>query len=201
MAVQKRFYAFVATLFSIAILGVLLIFQERTIPISAEPIVETISYLEIQAQTSTSTDSNTNSTVLRVVDGDTLVASLDDEPGEWTIRMLGINTPETVDPRKQVECFGKEASEKLKALLPPESRIQLAEDPKADERDKYDRLLRNVILPDGTDVNALMVRDGFAYAYLSFPLNSERKKELKELETRAKQERRGLWGEACVSTR
>ncbi len=197
MAVQKRFYAFIAVLFSIAILGVFLIFQERNVPISTESAVDKIEEFEIQAQTSTSTDSNTNATVLRVVDGDTFVARLDNEPGEWTIRMLGINTPETVDPRKSVECFGKEASEKLKALLSPESWIQLADDPKADERDKYDRLLRNVFLPDGTDVNALMVRDGFAYAYLSFPLNADRKKELKQLETEAKKERRGLWGIKC----
>ena len=197
MAVQKRFYAFIAALFITAFIGVFLILQEKSVPVSVEPIVDKVDDFQIQAQTSTTTDSNANSTVLRVVDGDTLVALLDDEPGEWTIRMLGINTPETVDPRRPVECFGKEASEKLKSLLPPDSRIRLAPDPKADERDKYDRLLRNVFLADDTDVNALMVRDGFAYAYLSFPLAAERKKELKELETTAKLERRGLWGEVC----
>ncbi|MEK7655876.1 MAG: thermonuclease family protein [Patescibacteria group bacterium] len=201
MAVQKRFYAFIAALFITAFIGVFLILQEKSVPVSVEPIVNKVDDFQIQAQTSTTTDSNANSTVLRVIDGDTLVARLDNEPWDWTIRMLGINTPETVDPRKPVECFGKEASEKLKSLLPPDSRIRLAPDPKADERDKYDRLLRNVFLADDTDVNALMVRDGFAYAYLSFPLDAERKKELKELETTAKQERRGLWGEVCGATR
>lgn len=201
MAVQKRLYAFIAALFVTAFIGVFLILQEKSVPVSVEPIVNKVDDFQIQAQTSTTTGSNANSTVLRVVDGDTLVARLDDEPGEWTIRMLGINTPETVDPRRPVECFGKEASEKLKSLLPLDSRIRLAPDPKADERDKYDRLLRNVFLADDTDVNALMVRDGFAYAYLSFPLDAERKKELKELETTAKQERRGLWGEVCNAAR
>ena len=201
MAVQKRFYAFIAALFITAFIGVFLILQEKSVPVSVEPIVNKVDDFQIQAQTSTTTGSNANSTVLRVVDGDTLVARLDDEPGEWTIRMLGINTPETVDPRRPVECFGKEASEKLKSLLPLDSRIRLAPDPKADERDKYDRLLRNVFLADDTDVNALMVRDGYAYAYLSFPLDAERKKELKELETTAKQERRGLWGEVCNAAR
>ncbi len=201
MAVQKRFYAFIAALFITAFIGVFLILQEKSVPVSVEPIVNKVDDFQIQAQTSTTTGSNANSTVLRVVDGDTLVARLDDEPGEWTIRMLGINTPETVDPRRPVECFGKEASEKLKSLLPLDSRIRLAPDPKADERDKYDRLLRNVFLADDTDVNALMVRDGYAYAYLSFPLDAERKKELKGLETTAKQERRGLWGEVCNAAR
>lgn len=139
---------------------------------------------------------NTNATVLHVVDGDTLDADLDGI-GKVRIRMLGVNTPETVDPRKTVECFGKSASDFSKQTLMVGKRIQLAEDPQADERDKYGRLLRNVILEDGTDFNALLVQEGYAYAYLGFPLDPQRKVQLKRLEIMAKTEKRGLWGADC----
>src|SRR5688572_14844689 len=65
-------------------------------------------------------------TVTRVVDGDTIQARL--PGGEETIRLIGIDTPETVDPRKPVQCFGREASERTKALLPEGTAIRLERD-------------------------------------------------------------------------
>ncbi len=148
------------------------------------------------AETSSSTI-QTNATVIRVVDGDTLAARLDGENKEFTVRLLGVNTPETVDPRKPVECFGKEASAFAKKSLTGK-RIRLEADPLSDERDKYDRLLRKVITEEGIDFNAALVREGYAYAYLSFPLNPERKRELNLLQEEAKVNKRGLWSpEAC----
>jgi micrococcal nuclease len=135
---------------------------------------------------------STNAFVVRAVDGDTLLVKVDGESQEQRVRMLGINTPETVDPRKAVQCFGKDASKHMHALVDGK-RIRLEADPLADERDKYGRLLRNVFLADGTDVNAMMVRDGYAYAYLSFPLNPLRRRALKKLEEDAKLAQRGLW--------
>lgn len=135
--------------------------------------------------------SNTNAIVTKVVDGDTIDALFDDGI-EARIRFLGVNTPETVDPRKPVECFGAEASKYVKEILTG-ARVLLASDPQADERDKYGRLLRNVYLEDGTDVNAMLVRDGYAYAYLDFPLDPERKVDLKQLEDDARISQRGLW--------
>jgi len=134
----------------------------------------------------------TNAMIVRTVDGDTLVVKYDGQESEARVRLLGINTPEVVDPRKPVECFGKEASAHMHAILDGK-RIRLDEDPQADNIDKYGRLLRNVVLSDGTDVNAAMVRDGYAYAYLSFPLNPARKQELKKLENDARMAQRGLW--------
>ena len=134
----------------------------------------------------------TNAFVVSVVDGDTIHAVIDGDPTTATIRLLGINTPETVDPRRPVECYGKEASAHMHAFADGQ-RVLLTPDPQADERDKYGRLLRNLILADGTDVNAAMVRDGYAYAYLSFPLNPARKSELKKLENDARMAGRGLW--------
>jgi micrococcal nuclease len=96
--------------------------------------------------------------------------------------------------------MGKQASDFTKSLLTGK-RVRLEADPQADERDKYDRLLRNVILEDGTDVNARLVRDGYAHAYLSFPLTPARKVELRGLQEQAKTARVGLWDPAiCPST-
>ena len=78
--------------------------------------------------------------------------------------MIGINTPETVDPRRPVECFGKEASNKAKELLTGQAVI-LYSDPTQTERDKYDRLLRYVFLSDGTDYGEKMIEEGYAYEY------------------------------------
>ncbi len=140
-----------------------------------------------------------NATIVNVADGDTFDAQLSDG-SNVTVRMLGVNTPETVDPRKPVECFGKEASDFTKNLLSGK-RVRLDPDPQADERDMYGRLLRNVTLEDGTDVNAVLVRDGYAFAYLSFPLDPARKKQLYDLEANAKELKRGLWNEEICPTR
>lgn len=140
----------------------------------------------------------TNAKVISVVDGDTIEVEMDSEPGKTVrVRLLGINTPETVDPRRPVECFGKQASDFAKRTL-SDKRIWLESDPEADEVDKYGRLLRNVFLPDGTDFNAFMVENGYAYAYVSFPQNKARKTELRALEQSAKENNLGLWNpEIC----
>lgn len=137
----------------------------------------------------------TNATVTNVVDGDTLDVTFD-IGNTARIRMLGVNTPETVDPRRAVECFGKEASAFTKSALEGKL-VRLEADPQADERDVYGRLLRNVTLEDGTDFNAKLVSEGYAYAYLSFPLDPARKKQLNDLQTAAKEAKKGLWGEEC----
>ncbi len=139
-----------------------------------------------------SVTTTTNARVVRVVDGDTLVAVYDGKTDEVHVRLLGINTPESVDPRRTIQCFGKEASAYLRTLIEGK-RVRLEDDPSADERDKYRRLLRNVITEDGKDVNALLVQEGYAYAYVSFPQNKQRKAQLKRLELEAKTAQRGLW--------
>lgn len=139
-----------------------------------------------------------NATVVRVVDGDTIEVRIDGDASDEKVRLLGVNTPETVDPRRAVQCFGKQASDFTKALLTGK-RVRLDSDPQADERDKYHRLLRNIVLLDGTDVNASLVRSGYAYAYVSFPLNKARKKELLRFQEEAKMAKRGLWAEGTCN--
>ncbi|MHB8831031.1 MAG: thermonuclease family protein [Patescibacteria group bacterium] len=156
--------------------------------------------IENRAPTSTVTTTSTqiaktptNAAVVRVVDGDTIDVKLDAEPDkEYKVRLLGVNTPETVDPRRPVQCFGKQASDFTKHALSGK-RIKLEADPQADERDKYNRLLRNVFLEDGTDFNALLVKEGYAQAYVSFPQNPARKVELRKLESEAKAAGAGMW--------
>lgn len=139
---------------------------------------------------------DTNAFVSAVVDGDTIDAVLVDSGERVRVRMLGVNTPETVDPRRPVECFGKEASDFTKSLL-TDARVLLEADPQADERDVYGRLLRNVITETGIDVSATLIAEGYAYAYTSFPMDPVRKKQLIDLESQAKEAKRGLWGDAC----
>lgn len=136
-------------------------------------------------------------TVSSVVDGDTIKVVRGNE--QETLRLIGIDTPETVDPRKPVQCFGKEASTKAKSLLSGKS-VRLEADPTQGERDKYQRLLRYVFLEDGTSFNKLMISEGYAYEYTyntPYKYQSEYKQAQKEAETN----KRGLWADnACSVT-
>ncbi len=142
--------------------------------------------------TSTVAVTSTNAFVVRVVDGDTIDVKIDGQSAQATIRLLGVNTPETVDPRRPVQCFGHEASAFTKQQLEGK-RIKLEADLEADDIDKYNRLLRNVVMEDGTDFNAMLVREGYAYAYTDFPMNKYRKTFLKQLQDMAEKNQAGLW--------
>ncbi len=127
--------------------------------------------------------------VSRVVDGDTIEL----EDGR-KVRYIGINTPETVDPRRKVECFGKEASA-FNANLVGGKIVRLEKD--VSETDKYGRLLRFVYLEDGTFVNEMLVREGYAYASAYTP-DITRKEFFAEAEKSARENKRGLWSpDAC----
>lgn len=133
--------------------------------------------------------------VLRVVDGDTIDISLDGV--KTRIRLIGINTPETVDPRRPVQCFGKEASAKAKELLLGQN-ISIELDASQDKYDKYGRLLAYVYLADGTFFNEKMIREGYAYEY-TYRLPYTYQKEFKEAQRDASSAKRGLWADgACV---
>ena len=180
-----------ATTFLAALLFLILFRLEE--PSKAEPIPEPIPVVVATVQSTT-----TNALAIRAVDGDTVEVKVDGEKDNVKVRLLGVNTPESVDPRRPVECFGKEAS-KHTASLVDGKRVRLESDPQADEVDRYGRLLRNIILEDGTDLNAELVRNGYAYAYLDFPLNKQRKVELKRLEIEAQAAQVGLWNPLTCS--
>ncbi len=131
-------------------------------------------------------------TVRSVIDGDTIV--VDYGPHAETVRLLGIDTPETHHPDRPVECFGPEASARLVALLPEGTAVHLARD--AEARDRFGRLLAWVRRADGLDVQATLVDEGAADV-LSIEPNRARRGELAARRDAARQARLGLWG-ACA---
>jgi micrococcal nuclease len=132
--------------------------------------------------------------VTQVVDGDTFKVSIGGKTE--TLRMIGIDTPETVDPRKSVQCFGLEASNKAKSLLIGK-KVRLEADSSQGERDKYGRLLRYAYLEDGTFFNKLMISDGYAHEY-TYNTPYQYQSEFKQAETDARNNKRGLWADdAC----
>lgn len=129
--------------------------------------------------------------VVRVVDGDTIEVERDGnrEP----VRYIGIDTPETVDPRKPVQCFGIEASKKNRELV-ENKMVRLEKD--ITDRDKYNRLLRYVWLGD-TFINQVLVEQGFAKSY-SYPPDVKYQDKFVSAEKKARENKLGLWT-ACTS--
>lgn len=129
--------------------------------------------------------------VTRYVDGDTIVVDMDGR--NETVRFIGIDTPETHKPNTPVQCYGPAAAAHTKNVISQSGgRVRLAADPLGTNRDRYDRLLRYVYLPDGTLVNELNIRAGYAFAYPFFPFSKKEQFAAAQLE--AQTARRGLWG-------
>lgn len=130
--------------------------------------------------------------VTRVVDGDTIDVRRAD--GRVVrVRYIGVNTPETVDPRRPVECFGKEASARNTELVAGKT-VLLEKD--ISETDQYGRLLRYVWVGD-TLVNSVLVEEGFARP-VTFPPDVRYVDWYRAREREARSSGRGLWG-ACGS--
>lgn len=135
--------------------------------------------------------------VTRVIDGDTIEVSIGGQT--YTLRYIGIDTPETVDPRRPVECMGKEASQRNRELAEGQT-ITLEKD--ISETDRYGRLLRYVWLGDpsagGRMVNSALVEEGFAEAS-AYPPDVKYADLFTSLELQAREAGRGLWGAACAT--
>lgn len=131
-------------------------------------------------------------TVIGVIDGDTIDVNL--EGRKERIRLVGIDTPE-LHGSNAPECYAHEAKARVEELVAGKTVTLIDDGPSAD-RDRYDRLLRYVVV-DGESLNELLIRDGYAPAYLSFAF--EKKDSYVALEAAAKQDHKGLWGEACAS--
>ena len=133
-------------------------------------------------------------TVSRVIDGDTFELS-----DGARIRLIGVDTPETVDPRKNVQWFGREASKKLKEWIENETVCLRQDRDKTQNIDKYGRLPRYVwkyTAPDKTKiedffVNAEIIKQGYGFAYTRYPF--EYLEEFRKYERDARENNRGLW--------
>lgn len=121
----------------------------------------------------------TTTKVLRVIDGDTFETET-----RVKVRLIGINAPEISD------IYGQEAKQNLSYLI--ENKIvELKSDNMSNDRDRYDRLIRYVIL-DGIDINKKMVSDGYAFAYLKYKFSKS--EEYKQAQYEAKDLNKGIWG-------
>lgn len=122
--------------------------------------------------------------VLRVVDGDTIVVS-----GVGTVRLIGVDTPESVHPRMAVEEFSREAVAFTRQLA-QNVNVELEFDWPL--KDRYGRTLAYVFLPDGRMLNAELIGQGYGHAYTQRPFKYIER--FRRLEREARENRRGLWG-------
>ena len=132
--------------------------------------------------------------VVQVADGDTILVDMKGRVEK--VRLIGVDSPEIHHPSKPVQCFGFEAA-KYTADLVQDKRVRLEADPASGNRDRYQRLLRYVYLEDERLLNSLLIQEGFAFAYLTFP--HSKLEEFKDLEKQAELGNAGLWN-ACPIT-
>ncbi|MFA6082167.1 MAG: thermonuclease family protein [Patescibacteria group bacterium] len=138
----------------------------------------------------------TSTKIDQVVDGDTVV--IDVNGSKISVRLIGMDTPEVLDPRKPVQCFGREASDKGKELLSHQT-VRLEYDPIEGDWDKYDRLLRYVFLPDGTLYNEWMIANGYAHEYTYFSQKYKYQSQFKSAQSDAKSKQLGFWSPSTCS--
>lgn len=141
-------------------------------------------------------DGDEAGTVLRVVDGDTLQVRIDGRKEK--VRLIGVDTPESVDPRRPVQPFGKEAAEFTRRLAGGKA-VTLRGEDGTPGRDRYNRLLRYVYLPDGTLLNAEIIRQGYGHAYVRQPFS--RLEEFRTYERQAREKGLGLWARGAPGGR
>lgn len=124
---------------------------------------------------------------IRVIDGDTIEIIIDSRPE--TVRLIGVDTPETKHPSKPVQYFGLEATAFARKIAEGK-KVSLAYDQTL--RDRYRRLLAYVYLDDGTFLNAEIIKQGYGFAYLKYPFKYM--EEFRQHEREARENKRGMWG-------
>ena len=153
--------------------------KQRAIPLSAQPALAGC----LTKAPSPPADAR-QVKITRVVDGDTFEVQ-----DRTKVRLIGMNTPESVDPRKPVQAYAKEASAYTQTLLEGKDvLLQEGQTPK----DRYGRTLAWVWLPDGRFVNALLVQEGYAQVY-TFADNPDHADLLLACQREARDGNRGLW--------
>lgn len=131
--------------------------------------------------------------VTNVIDGDTIGVLIDGKTRR--VRLIGIDAPGNIEPTR-IKCFGREASDKARQAL--DGRYVLLEKDKARNNvDMYGRLLRYVILEDGTNFNLSMVLQGYAREYTYHGLPYEYQRQFRQAETFARQNKLGVWSDLC----
>lgn len=132
----------------------------------------------------------------RVVDGDTVIVDLDGE--RERVRLIGVDTPESVKPGSPVECFGREASDFLKKELSSQKYLYLEFDEEAGRRDRNGRILAHLFNTQAQNINHKIIEQGYGYEYTYRGQKYLHKQEYKEAQKEADKNKRGLWADgAC----
>lgn len=164
----------------------------------ADIIVRIIALVVVTASVTTSCSTRITpdaggrvyATVSQVIDGDTVHVSIGGRKEE--IRLIGVDTPETVHPTKPVQCFGPEASAHTKELLPKGSRVYLVRD--VESRDRYGRLLAYLYrAEDNLFINNELVFNGWARPF-PYPPNTTLETLFAASAHHAESQQLGLWG-------
>ncbi len=144
----------------------------------------------VLAQQVQTTDKCDYKTVYKVIDGDTVKILVNGK--EVKVRLIGIDTPETVHPEKDVEWFGKEATRKLREWVEGKTVCLKMDRDKTQDIDKYGRLLRYLWLGNFF-VNAELVKQGYAFAYTKYPF--QYLEDFRKYARNARENNRGLWNQ------
>lgn len=132
--------------------------------------------------------------VISYADGDTLTVDMNGRAER--IRLIGVDTPETEKPGKPAQCYADKATAFMKERV-SDAAVRLEADTKGDNRDRYNRLLRYVYLPDETLLNKVLIEQGYGFAYTQFAF--DKKEEFVQAQRNASREAIGLWGECKVT--
>jgi micrococcal nuclease len=134
-------------------------------------------------------------TINHYVDGDTIAVNMNGSVE--TVRFIGVDTPETHKPNTPVQCYGPQAADHTKLVISKFGKVRLQADPQDTNRDRYGRLLRYVYLPDGTLLDEQIIKQGYGFAYLSFPFS--KKTQFAADQQAAQAAKLGLWA-VCQPT-
>ncbi len=147
-------------------------------------------------KTVTATKSEDLILVTKIIDGDTLMVKINDK--EEAVRLIGIDTPETKDSRKTIQCFGEKATERAKELV-ENKKVRLEADETQEDKDIYNRLLRYIYLEDGTLLNKKLIEEGFGFEY-TYKIPYKFQTEFKEAQKMAEENKMGLWADNACPT-
>ena len=123
------------------------------------------------------------------VDGDTIAVKMNGTVEK--IRLIGVDTPETHKPNTPVQCYGPAAAAYTKSRIGSQH-IRLEADSLSTNRDRYNRLLRYVYLPDGTNLDQAIIENGYGFYYPYFPFTKST--QFAAAEKTAQDANKGLWG-------
>lgn len=128
--------------------------------------------------------------IAHYVDGDTI--AVDMNGSSETIRFIGVDTPETHKPNTPVQCYGPAAAAYTQNRIKSAGgKVRLVSDSLSTNRDRYNRLLCYVYLPDGTNLDQELVSKGYAFTYVSFPFS--RSVAFSAAQASAQKQQFGLW--------